>query len=403
MYLLSAINPNLLVFVGIMMFTMILLYRSKNRLSQRTDSRENVQKNAQMKRDASFTGAVKPKAVANWEVEFFELTRQMTAQINTKMTALTTLIHDANRVSQRIEILVGRLDVLLKEEHSHETLLPKKAENPLEIRNPTIPPLSPSNSGLEPPQSLSVPANPAGDAFEFRDKAPQSDSPKVSRIAPIPDLGYSDDLQSLAALKVELFSEIEKEFPSLPEPLESHYKIPAKTSSSESLAPRWNATNPKSDSIDFDSLNRETLNPGTFSQRTLNRMNPEKTGDSNPENRPSKTLGELLLQEHNQIQTPKPREVPKNAPPFLRAANPQQVPREPESLFASPVSSGNAKPNRTASSRNESSLTNTRLQQVRMLANHGIPSGEIANQMNISREEVERILGFLRNSTNRAA
>ena len=57
--------------------------------------RETSQKNAQIKRESTFAGGYKPESIAQWEVEFFELTRQMTAQIDTKMSALSTLSVDA--------------------------------------------------------------------------------------------------------------------------------------------------------------------------------------------------------------------------------------------------------------------------------------------------------------------
>jgi len=73
-------------------------------------AREMAQKNAQVKSEPTFAGGYKPEKIAHWEVEFFELTRQMTAQIDTKMSALSILSVDAAKICQRMETLLERLE-----------------------------------------------------------------------------------------------------------------------------------------------------------------------------------------------------------------------------------------------------------------------------------------------------
>ncbi|MCL2304500.1 MAG: hypothetical protein FWC43_04075, partial [Planctomycetaceae bacterium] len=73
-------------------------------------SREMAQKNAKIKPEPTFTGAYKPEKISQWEVEFFELTRQMTAQIDTKMSALSVLSIDAAKICERMETLLERLE-----------------------------------------------------------------------------------------------------------------------------------------------------------------------------------------------------------------------------------------------------------------------------------------------------
>ncbi|MGL6195224.1 MAG: hypothetical protein ACRC2T_10435 [Thermoguttaceae bacterium] len=71
---------------------------------------ENVQRNAGVKFEQNFVGAPKPEIMARWESEFFELTRQMTSQIDMKMSALNTLTYEAKKTCQKLETLIDEIE-----------------------------------------------------------------------------------------------------------------------------------------------------------------------------------------------------------------------------------------------------------------------------------------------------
>lgn len=63
--------------------------------------------------DATFTGSASPKNLAKWEAEIHQIGRQMIGQIDSKMVALQVLTLEANRVANRLEILVDHLENLV--------------------------------------------------------------------------------------------------------------------------------------------------------------------------------------------------------------------------------------------------------------------------------------------------
>jgi len=137
-------------------------------------AREISQKNAQFKPGPTFTGGYKPETIAHWEVEFFELTRQMTAQIDTKMAALSTLSVDAAKICQRMEILLERLE---------------KA-----IQAPTIPTTHPDFPPSSPPVST----------FSSLSEPKEEKKTLFPRLSSLPGLEFSD-YDDLTALGADLF------------------------------------------------------------------------------------------------------------------------------------------------------------------------------------------------------
>ncbi|MGL6225748.1 MAG: hypothetical protein ACRC10_03870 [Thermoguttaceae bacterium] len=77
---------------------------------RRIPPREMVRMYAEQEEELRFKGDEKPTVIAKWEAEFFELTRQMNAQIDTKMSVLSQMMNEANRTCQRLNIIMEQLE-----------------------------------------------------------------------------------------------------------------------------------------------------------------------------------------------------------------------------------------------------------------------------------------------------
>jgi hypothetical protein len=65
----------------------------------------------------TFTGSAPPRQILQWELEIDELGRRMVGQLDSKMSALQTMILESNRIANRMEIL---LEALEKYKHLYE-------------------------------------------------------------------------------------------------------------------------------------------------------------------------------------------------------------------------------------------------------------------------------------------
>ena len=254
-------------------------------------AREMAQKNAQIKPEPTFTGAYKPEKIAQWEVEFFELTRQMTAQIDMKMSALSALSQDAARVCQRMEILLERLENAIANSMEKVDKIEKIPINPpVRPFSPQFPPSVaepvnrfdhfqefPPNSALSP--SFAAPPVPLEPGPEKKTLFPRLSSLMGS-------LEFSDN-DDLATLGADLFAEDPLE-PKVLDPkvygkLKETKSFQEKPVSSPPALMDWQPTRP------------------------VQELEPQN----------DHTLGELLLREKHQNQAVKQQSVPK-APPTLQ-------------------------------------------------------------------------------------
>jgi len=153
-------------------------------------AREMAQKNAQIKPGPTFTGNYKPEMIAHWEVEFFELTRQMTAQIDTKMSALSTLSVDAAKICQRMETLLERLERVLQTPTTHPTLSPQSS-------------ISAISENFHDFSPIPSPAS----AFSPQLEPTQEKKTLFPRLSSLSGLEFSD-YDDLTALGAELFADI---------------------------------------------------------------------------------------------------------------------------------------------------------------------------------------------------
>lgn len=62
----------------------------------------------------TFTSSVIPSQIAKWETEIHQIGRQTIGQIDSKMVALQTILLEANRAANRLEILLERLNEISK-------------------------------------------------------------------------------------------------------------------------------------------------------------------------------------------------------------------------------------------------------------------------------------------------
>jgi hypothetical protein len=102
--------------------------------------------------EKQFNGAYSPRNIAKWEAEIHQIGRQMIGTLDSKMVALQTLTQEANRVANRIELLLERFEQLTetqfqpKVSQNEEKIPPKPPEN--------LPYLIPANTTELPAKSL---------------------------------------------------------------------------------------------------------------------------------------------------------------------------------------------------------------------------------------------------------
>ena len=333
MILLGAIPTDKIAVAVLALITAALLFNIKKYFARQTSAkkvrhkgdsdykymtaREMAKKNAQIKPEPTFTGTHKPEPIARWEVEFFELTRQMSAQIDTKMSALSTLSQDAARVCQRMELLLERLETVITTQDAiaQTRKVPDVPSRQSELQEETILPISnprQNSRSNEQPLSASPQTPPPPHIFAETSPAARSDAHSEKktlfpRLASLPGLNFKD-YDDLTAIGADLF---------------------AADLSSEPLK-KEAAKRPTLERIPFESqaLERsfsekkglEKLNLTGSLSSTQSQQAPRSNYELKPHypNAPEKsrhdqTLGELLLQEKSREQSAKLQSVPKTA------------------------------------------------------------------------------------------
>ena len=257
--LFGALPTEQIAVAGLALITAALLFNIKKYFARQSPgrkqnvksgvtAREIAQKNAQIKKESTFAGGYKPESIAQWEVEFFELTRQMTAQIDTKMSALSTLSVDAGKICQRMETLLERLEKAIQ-------------ASTTPITRPDFPPSSLPISAFPPTPSEST----------------QEKKTLFPRLSSLSGLEFSD-YDDLTALGADLFADA---------------PLGAKTYDQSGLSAKLSLG-------DWSSSPQPTPSPQEFKPQYPN--SAELPYD--------RTLGELLLQE-KQTQAAKRQPVPK--------------------------------------------------------------------------------------------
>ena len=188
--------------------------------------KETPQKNAPIQRDQNFAGGYKPENVAKWEAEFFELTRNMSNKIDAKMSALTTLTNDANRVCQRMETLAQKLDEQLAslkslQNNAQKTPDSENGQNKFLSRNFDIAQECRDYEDNT-PHARNVDHNDTS-MWDQPSKAFRQPLPKAQPSSLIPPLDFSDDLSSLAELGAGILSD--NDYPNAR--VQSDRKVPA--------------------------------------------------------------------------------------------------------------------------------------------------------------------------------
>jgi hypothetical protein len=104
MPLFAEFDPSILFFIAaVAIITWMLLMRSHRYFGrQRASEPENKWESKPTPKPPAVQGEL-PATVARWEVEMHETARQMSAQLDGKMSALQALIADADRAAARLE------------------------------------------------------------------------------------------------------------------------------------------------------------------------------------------------------------------------------------------------------------------------------------------------------------
>ena len=105
-------NSNLapgLFLLGLAMMIVILLRRSHRKLGRRKQDSSPMVRVPRPKKERSAHGTLDaPPEVLRWEVQMQEIGRDLSAQLDSKMSALQALIADADRAAARLETAMGR-------------------------------------------------------------------------------------------------------------------------------------------------------------------------------------------------------------------------------------------------------------------------------------------------------
>jgi hypothetical protein len=96
-------DPQLLLLAVMALTAMILLVRARRYFGQR--SREKSPRTSDGPLSSSFSSrcAETPDAMAGWEVQMHDTARRLSAQLDSKMSALQALIAEADRAAARLE------------------------------------------------------------------------------------------------------------------------------------------------------------------------------------------------------------------------------------------------------------------------------------------------------------
>ncbi len=101
--------PSALFLVGLAMVIVILLRRSHRKLGRRKHDDAPMVRVPRPQQERSAHGTLDaPPDVLRWEVQMQEIGRDLSAQLDSKMSALQALIADADRAAARLETAMGQ-------------------------------------------------------------------------------------------------------------------------------------------------------------------------------------------------------------------------------------------------------------------------------------------------------
>lgn len=285
------------------------------------DSRDIAKQNAQVQSEATFSGTThKPEAISKWEIEFFELSREMSAKLDVKMTAISTLTHDANRVCQRMERLIEQLEKLM--ERQNETfragsVSERKESLPNFTPEPARSPLSKAayqrHSRDEPISGRSCAREDIFVHDSSGNMEPKKETHKneslFPRLTSIPDLGFSEDINDLTAIGSDIFDD------------DSSYEKPRRSNRSSSEQAKsvsaFKDVDASAAAIStFHSPYSQTGKDKQSSKkqpRTMPKTNVENSLEKAASSGSSQSLGELLLQNANRGQAAQLQPTPRIA------------------------------------------------------------------------------------------
>lgn len=102
-------NPLTLVFLaGLMLTIAVLLVRARRYFARRNQAPSFTDRYERRSVRASAPPRGTTGAGDRWEVEMHETARELSAQLDAKMSALQALIRDADRAAQRLEAALGK-------------------------------------------------------------------------------------------------------------------------------------------------------------------------------------------------------------------------------------------------------------------------------------------------------
>ncbi len=104
----------------------------------------------------TFTGAVTPSSIARWETEIHEIGRQIMGRIDSKMVAMQTLTLEANRSANRLEVLLERLEHVVKQHVAQPHVVQQPAPERETVQNGEIAPATETVTVTEDKESKNV-------------------------------------------------------------------------------------------------------------------------------------------------------------------------------------------------------------------------------------------------------
>lgn len=323
--------------------------------------------------DKQFTGTYSPRNIAKWEAEIHQIGRQMIGTLDSKMVVLQTLTQEANRVANRIELLLERFEELAKTQFNSKLQQNEEPTQSLSNKEKTLSKLPENLPNLIPAGIAELPAK----SLVLKDLQPdQFQQPDTNKIP--------ETIPHVTILKVE---ETKKE--NKPE------KWSHSTESSEqqfpptiSLSTTNSLTNPLTNS--FGSLE---LPEGKAEKKLLETRNETKSPYyEKPIHSQEITNNSLRNRVTGTVLQTKPLQKQENLS-FNSLYDDELVEREHGKVFA--VAAPSAAPSPAPSAANPKPTTDSRLdlqKQIAMLTNYGYTPRQIAQSLNITVGEVDLLL-----------
>ena len=109
MLLFAETGPWTMLFLaGLMLISWVLLRRTQRYYSRNRPSETPPEYRLQPPREPAGLSLNEPETAARWEVQLHETARELSAQLDSKMSALQALILDADRAAARLEAAMGK-------------------------------------------------------------------------------------------------------------------------------------------------------------------------------------------------------------------------------------------------------------------------------------------------------